>query len=74
MIQNAESQSQSVKHDFAAHHSVVPDAMQTKLAGQPTWLQGNFTQPCPSAAADPIWHADLLGQEYPALQGTGTQP
>ncbi len=74
MIQNAESQSQSVAHDFGAHPPIVAVAVQTKLAGQPVWLQGNFTQPFPSAAADPISHAVPLGQVYPALQGTGTQP
>jgi hypothetical protein len=74
LTQNAESQSQSLAHGFGSHPPIVAVVVQTKLAGQPVWLQGNFTQPCPSAATDPIWHADPLGQVYPALQGISTQP
>jgi len=72
--QNPESQPQSLEHGFGVHPPIVNVVWQTKLAGQPVWLHGSFTQPCRSAAAAPTSHSDSVGHVYPALQSTGAQP
>jgi len=74
LTQNPESQSQSLEHRFSVHPPIVAVTWQTKLAGQPVWLHGSATQPCPSAAAAPTWQTNPVGHVYPALQSTGTQP
>jgi len=54
--QNPESQSQSVEHGFALHPPTVAVVVQTKLAGQPVWLQGSAWQPCGLVAVLPTAH------------------
>ena len=54
--QNPQSQSPSLEHFFMVHPPLVAVVWQTKLIGQPVWLQGCGSQPCASAPAAPAAH------------------
>lgn len=72
--QKPESQSQSVEQGFGPHPPMVAVVLQTELVGQPVWLHGSAWHPCASPPLAPTAQVNPVGQAYPALQSTGTQP